>query len=331
MKSNRLKVSVALCTYNGARFLSEQLESIAAQTHLPDEVVVCDDGSSDGTLGVVAQFARTVPFLVSCYKNLTQLGVTKNFERAISLCTGDVIFLCDQDDVWMPQKIEKMAAAFQANYQIGLVFSNGFVVDSKLNKLGYKVWDVFGLDEKSQRAITGGDPLSFFIRRYAITGATMAFRASLKDKFLPIPEVWIHDAWITCLAASMGSIVTVAEPLIMYRQHEANVIGGRRISISARYIKAIEGQSRKVNIEIMRLVELLKSIKIISGLNVTSQHVIEVNNKIDHLVVRKNIYKESMIFRVHLIVKEIFTTRYHRCSNGFSSAMVDFFVKKDQP
>jgi len=107
----RATVSVALCTYNGAAYLGEQLDSIVAQSRPPDELVVCDDGSTDGTVGLLQAFVPEAPFPVRLYRNERNRGFAKNFERAISLCTGDFIALSDQDDVWKPEKLARLATA----------------------------------------------------------------------------------------------------------------------------------------------------------------------------------------------------------------------------
>src|SRR5262249_10160572 len=106
----RPKISIALCTYNGAKYLSSQLESYLAQTCLPDEVVVCDDCSQDETVTILNDFAIRAPFPVRILVNDQNLGSTKNFEKSISLCSGEIIFLSDQDDVWMPNKIERVSS-----------------------------------------------------------------------------------------------------------------------------------------------------------------------------------------------------------------------------
>ena len=108
-----LNISVALCTCNGARFLSEQLVSLAEQTLRPIELVVCDDASDDGTWQLLEEFQRSAPFPVRLYRNVRRLGIAQNFEQAMLLCEGDVIALCDQDDVWLP---EKLMLFFQAVY-----------------------------------------------------------------------------------------------------------------------------------------------------------------------------------------------------------------------
>ena len=100
--------SIALATYNGEKFLQRQLDTLAAQTRLPDEMAVCDDGSTDGTLEILRQFAETAPFPVRIFQNLKNLGPGRNFRKAFSLCEGDVTFFCDQDDVWFPEKLETL-------------------------------------------------------------------------------------------------------------------------------------------------------------------------------------------------------------------------------
>src|SRR5687767_8613501 len=107
-----MSVSVALCSYNGAAYIAEQLRSIAEQTLLPEELVICDDGSSDSTVAIIRAFASEAPFKVLLFQNEQKLGVARNFQKALSLCTGDIIAMSDQDDVWMPIKLEKLCGAF---------------------------------------------------------------------------------------------------------------------------------------------------------------------------------------------------------------------------
>lgn len=101
-----MKMSIAMATYNGARYLREQLDSFAAQTRLPDELVVCDDGSSDDTLNILEEFARTAPFQVRIFRNDVNLGYAQNFARALERCVGDLVFLSDHDNVWFEDKID---------------------------------------------------------------------------------------------------------------------------------------------------------------------------------------------------------------------------------
>ena len=130
-KPGELAISVAMATFNGERFLREQLDSIAGQSLLPSELVVTDDSSSPGTLDIVREFRSQVSFPVRIHKNESRLGYRANFFKAFSLCTGDVIALCDQDDVWMPNKLERLSSAFSDD-DVLLAIHNVTLVDSNL-------------------------------------------------------------------------------------------------------------------------------------------------------------------------------------------------------
>ena len=119
-----MKVSIALCTYNGENFLEEQLSSIGQQTRLPDELIISDDDSTDSTVQIAEKFAAIAPFSVKISINTKRLGSTKNFERAISQCSGDIIFLSDQDDYWNPKKINLIVRVLEESNNLGCIFSN---------------------------------------------------------------------------------------------------------------------------------------------------------------------------------------------------------------
>src|SRR6478672_9070821 len=140
-----MTVSVALCTFNGAAHLPDQLGSIAAQRRLPDELVVRDDASSDGTCGVIRAFAARVPFPVRFEVNAHRLGSTRNFDRAIAACSGEIIALCDQDDIWRDDKLRLLERRFQDD-SIGLVFSDADIVDAALIPAGERLWPSVGFN-----------------------------------------------------------------------------------------------------------------------------------------------------------------------------------------
>ena len=122
-------VSIAMCTYNGAGFLQQQLDSLARQTRKPDEIIICDDVSSDNSVAIAQAFADQSGLKVRVHQNTQNLGYVKNFEKAISLCTQDIIFLCDQDDLWQPNKIEQMVGVFDAEPSVGLVLHDFCWID----------------------------------------------------------------------------------------------------------------------------------------------------------------------------------------------------------
>jgi glycosyltransferase involved in cell wall biosynthesis len=190
------KISVALCTYNGELYLREQLESIFKQTRFPDEIIVCDDCSTDSTFKILNDFCKISPVPFKIYVNKKNLGVSKNFERAISLCTGDIIFLSDQDDVWLPEKIEKVIKAFNCNKDCSYVFSDAYVVNKDLHPLGYTMWESISFGKWQRESFKKSRQLKVLLKHNVVSGATMAFRSELKKIILPISEIWIHDGWI---------------------------------------------------------------------------------------------------------------------------------------
>src|SRR5713101_1115880 len=135
------KVSVAMCAYNSSRYCEEQLESIASQSRLPDEVVICDDGSVDDTPSILERFRKEAPFDVRVYKNETNLGVAKNFEKAITLCSGDIIALADCDDIWRRDKLEWICGVLKDHPEAGYAFSDGELIGPDGTALGARMWD----------------------------------------------------------------------------------------------------------------------------------------------------------------------------------------------
>lgn len=229
------RVSVALCTYNGAPFLQAQLDSIAAQSRLPDELVACDDGSTDATLDILATFSCRAPFPVRIERNPSNLGSTGNFARAIGLCTGALIATCDQDDVWMPEKIALSLAAFDEDPRRGLVFTDAEVVDEKLQPRGYRLWESIQFGERERRLVRRNRAFDVLLRQWAVTGATMMFRTELRSLVLPIPGVWVHDGWIAFLVGAVAPIGMVEVPTVLYRQHSRQQIGADRLTLRATY------------------------------------------------------------------------------------------------
>src|ERR1041384_7413645 len=181
-----MNLSIALATYNGAAFLKEQLESIAVQTRTPDELIISDDQSTDDTLTLIEDFVETAGFPVRVSVNESNLGTAKNFEKAISLCRGDLIVLSDQDDVWHPDKLESVERIFDAKPQLSLVFSNAELVDEALRRFDETLFDLVDFNDRKQRLVKSGRALDVQLRENLVCGCTVAFRASLKELILPI-------------------------------------------------------------------------------------------------------------------------------------------------
>lgn len=216
--------SVALATYNGARFLAEQLESLAQQTCFPNELVICDDASTDATMDIVAAFAARAPFPVRFEVNEARLGYRANFMKAANLCRSDILAFCDQDDIWLPRKIEASLAFFE-NKNVLLTYHNASVVSEELGLLGSLE------DRRPPNPLNS--PGSIEPWQYGL-GFTLSFRRCLlayssywsqSADFYNPSEPEAHDQWFFFLASALGSIGYMAEPLVLYRQHGKNTCG----------------------------------------------------------------------------------------------------------
>jgi len=323
---NRQRLSVAMCTYNGARFLPQQLESIAAQTRLPDELVVCDDGSVDESPEIVRNFARNAPFPVRLEINKKNLGSTKNFEKAIGLCEGEVIAPADQDDVWKPQKLAVLEAALRNYPGAGYAFSNADLIDERGSRLSRNLWDSVRFHGALQNGFFAAGQVASLLRRAAATGATMAFRASLKDIVLPISPCFVHDYWVSLLGSCVGWYgVPVSELLIEYRQHEGQQIGALRSSIlekvrSARQVGPAEYSNRTRGYLDLRERLLLATG---NGWNCPANQIALVEEKIRHCSRRAAVHSSRGAAKVSEVVAEVLTGRYERFSNSWVSVVED--------
>ena len=327
-----MKISVAMCTFNGARYLPVQLESLVLQTRLPDELVVCDDNSTDQTVSLISDFAASASFPVIVKVNKQNLGSTTNFEQAITLCQGDVIALCDQDDVWLPGKLERFAAEFSGAPGVGLMFTDGEVVDENLQPLGYSIWQKLGLDRLEMQKLRRGQGFDALLQGATVTGATAAFRSRFRPLILPFPTdlPLIHDAWISILIAAVAQVLPVPDLLIRYRQHSLQQVGAleRSKPSSPRFFaqarEALERQNpcsdmqavaRAVHQRLVDRRQEFDSQKVLPGLEA----------KIIHLTARARMSR-ARLPRATDIARELFSGRYHRYSNGLRSALKDLFA-----
>jgi len=223
--ANRDGVSVAMCTYNGEPYLPRQLASIAEQSLLPSELVVCDDGSTDSTIDLLQHFASVAPFPVRVFQNSVNLGSTGNFEQAIRLCQHEFIALCDQDDIWRPNKLEVQVALLEAQPRVGGVFTNGELLTPVGKQEGRTLWQSFWFDDREQKLFRSGHALELLLRGNLATGMTMMFRSSLRDRLLPIPRTWIHDYWLAFMLCIHSTLEALPDRLVSYRLHSSQSIG----------------------------------------------------------------------------------------------------------
>lgn len=205
-------VSIAIATFNGEKYLREQLESIYNQTYKHIEIVVSDDNSTDSTILILEDYKKKHGLIYSI--NDTNIGFVKNFEKVLGMCNGDYIALCDQDDIWLPNKIEVLLSEIDNN---SLICSDAIVINSTGNPIAQSMYS------HTKRKFYHTDHFHHLLYNNYISGCTMLVKKELLIEAIPFPEhISYHDWWLAIVASLVGSIGFVNEPLIKYRFHDNN-------------------------------------------------------------------------------------------------------------
>ena len=341
-----MNISVAMTTYNGGRFLPEQLQSIAQQSLRPDQVVIVDDRSSDSTRDSLEGFAASAPFKVDLHFNETTLGPTKNFQKAIELCSGEIIVLCDQDDRWRPEKLFQIKQAFTSSPNTGLVFSDAELIDENGTLLNRRLWQ-YTFEKNFLSAIRSGKAFELMLQRDVVTGATMAFRQCFRNVVLPIPTgiPLVHDGWIALIIAALVEVSALAQPLIEYRVHSQQCKGikpftqhiapfsddlqtGGSGGLSPLALRSCYyvGQIEKLHAVWQRLNSVSESSETQVLRETLQDRLNYVSGLISHFHARRDLPVGRLV-RVPMVLKELLTLRYHRYSKGCVSALKDFSIE----
>lgn len=216
-------VSVVMATYNGERYLREQLDSILKQGHANFELIAVDDGSTDGTLGILQHYAAR-DARIRIFPAEQNVGLIANFERGLRLARGEFIVLADQDDVFREDKLAQLLSALQARPDRDLAVSDLSLIDDAGVTFAPSLW------KHQKMRPRAGKPFARLVYLNFATGCAMMFRRRLLQVALPFPpDCLVHDWWLAVVAASSlaGGLVVVDEPLTAYRQHQANVLGAK--------------------------------------------------------------------------------------------------------
>jgi len=317
-----------MCTYNGARHLREQLDSIAAQTRSPDQLVICDDGSTDATREIITNFAASVPFPVHFHSNERNLGSTKNFERAIGLCKGDLIALSDQDDVWLPAKLAQLETEFDRGPNVGLIFTDAEVIDEAARPAGYTLWEKLPLRPAECRRLRSRRAIDELLEGSTVTGASMAFRARFKDLLLPIPTDLpiIHDAWIAIMVAAVSEVLPFPTPLIRYRQHAEQQVGAKERKKDEGGVREAMRRTTSYHEMIEIGMQVQQRLSERRDVYKSDAALSRLAARLTHLRMRAEL-PEHPLPRFASVVKELLTWRYHRYSRGLFSAAKDLLHK----
>lgn len=239
--SKSLSVSVVMCTYNGSKFISEQVESVLKQDCPFFELIVVDDRSTDNTVELLHDLAKK-DTRIRIFQNELNLGYNKNFEKAIQLASGDLIAICDQDDIWLPQRISKTVAPFN---EPGVVLAHSKSVRLEDKQLKYHL-------AKLHYHFSGNDTRKLFFFNQ-VMGHDMTFSRGLVKHIVPIPAGMSYDWWIAVIATCHGSVAGVDEYLVHHRIHATNNFFNK------------EATSKKKELDLVETLELFNQIPALKG------------------------------------------------------------------
>lgn len=313
-----LTISVALCTHNGADYVREQVQSILRQTVPASEIVLSDDASKDDTVAIVeetvAGWTDPKPELV-VIRNTSPLGVIANFEQATLACTGDLIALSDQDDVWRRDKLELFEALFTQRPTLLFAHSDATLVSGDLTPLRHSLLESLEATARERRELVDGRSYRTFVRRNLATGATVVFRRSLLAQAVPFSSEWIHDEWLAIVAAFLDATMLIDDELIDYRQHGKNQIGAEKPDLAYKVGKLAESRGERNRQLVARAENLIERLELLRPA-VTPARIEFARRKLLHEQ-RRMALPQTRVFRIPAIALGVLSGRYSRYSRGF--------------
>lgn len=312
--------SIAMCSYNGEKFIKAQLDSFMNQTVLPDELIICDDGSSDDTVGIINAFKANCPFKVMLIVNKSNLGVTKNFENACKNAEKEIIFFSDQDDIWQPDKAEKILTAFSQNSDKNTIFTDAVLFDDKGDK-EISCWQSFGFTRKKKRVFNKSQ-LHSLLMGWFCTGATMAAKREFLMSIMPFPAYLLHDQWISIAASLSESLLAVEDKLIKYRQHINQVVGAKELSLSEKVLLDAKYKGQMT---------IYSSIKDdIIRFNIDEHAIKLIDGKIKFLQFRHDIKHSNYVSGLLLAIKVFCKGFYFKYSDRPGASFIKDVLIKDK-
>lgn len=308
--------------------MAEQVRSICQQTLPPREIVLSDDGSDDATVDVareaVAAWSAQAPgraMPMQVIVNPRPLGITLNFAQAIGSCRGDLIALSDQDDVWRPDKLERMVDRFAADADLLLLHTDACLVDADGASIGRTLFENLGVSAWELQRVHSGHAFDVLLRRNIVTGATVMFRRALLQAAQPFPQTWLHDEWLAVMAACTGKLDALEAALIDYRQHGGNQIGARRDGPRAVMAK-LSASSRETHARWLARAESLVERLHALGDAVAHDVLHDAQAKLDHQRFRSRL-PAARWARCWPVAREAASGRYARFNRGWRAVVRD--------
>jgi glycosyltransferase involved in cell wall biosynthesis len=313
-----VKISVALCTHNGASFVGQQLMGLRWQTKPPYEVIVVDADSTDRTVEIVNAYADQVPYPVRIVRNTAPFGLIKNYEHAIRLCTGEAIALCHQDDLWQPDKLRKLARVLEREPGVGGVFSDGSLIDEHSRELSGSLWQRLGFTLRQQTAFNRNPALNILLQKNVVTVSTLLFRYRFVEQITPIAPEWSLAAWIAVLVAAQSHLVAVPDALISYRVHPTRQVG----KAVSPWQETIRGDAdRTVSAQDLMSVRWSVMAAKLAGLRIDPAYLQLVQKKASFLKTRSKLREQGLLGRFAGATAEL--PAYLRFSPGLSTYLRD--------
>ena len=302
------KISVLLATCNGEKYLGQLLNSLKHQKFKPYEVVVSDDNSSDQTIKLVSDFKENSGLRTKIIVNDSPKGSTENFFNGIDYCEGEYIAFCDQDDIWLEDKLLKYNQILSTNPSLNFIFSNTELVDSNLRYLNQRGFDFLNISNLEKQFILNGNLFEVLVNRPIVVGMTMLIKKNALGDTNERPCYLPHDYIISCLLSLQESYYFFDEPLVLYRQHDLNQIGykkkAKKVTRNKKTYKILNDDDyvKHVNRYLIEKLELIKFLQ---------KKVIVDNNKKKYkdflesyeLLILKRIARRSSIKELFIPIK----------------------------
>lgn len=315
------QISIAIAAYNGEKYIAQQLKSLLEQTLPPDEIVICDDSANDLTARTVQEFQCCG--IIKYVKNPVPLGVAGNFEKAISLCKGQYIFLCDQDDVWLPEKVELMVDVLKNDPAVDGVFCNSYLTNSELVALNKTLWGLRKFTPTMQKTLIAGDALKVFCRRVTLSGHNVAFKRRALEYLLPFPELtpFYPDTYAALAIALNSQWNSINKCLTLYRIHNSN-----RSNPAGNTLQAVR-KARNSSCSAAKRNHLLAE-ELLQRCSAAPEEKRKLLKKFSRFHKKRSEYANNIFIRALQVVSMLCTAGYHRYANGLQSAAADIVFRQ---